>query len=102
MACDESYAIINEICELIGIGISFNLSLDLFSWWMLVCPGDAGPCLLLLSLLFWLLLDRKFGFTWDLVKGSLCFIFSKVVIYAYDAQYYQGQGSCKGICVQLC
>ena len=26
MACDGSYAIVNEICNLIGIGMSSNLS----------------------------------------------------------------------------
>ena len=26
MACDGSYAIVNEICDLIGIGMSSNLS----------------------------------------------------------------------------
>ena len=32
MACDGSYAIVNEICDLFGVGMSSNLSQALLSW----------------------------------------------------------------------
>ena len=67
---------------------------------MQVCPGDAGPCLLLLLLLYWLLLDRKFTSTWDLVERSLYLGLSLVVVHAYDSQCCQGQRSCKETHVQ--
>ena len=69
---------------------------------MQVCPGDASLCLLLLLLSCWSLLDGKFASTWDLVEGSLYLAFSLVAVYACNTQCCQGQGSCNGVCMQLC
>ena len=102
MVCDGSYAVVNEIRDLIGIGMSSTLSWALLSWQLQVCPGDAGTCLLLLLLLYWLFARRQFASTWDLVEGFFCHVSSPVAVYACDAQCCQGWGSCKVTRVQLC
>ena len=76
MACKESNTIINAILNLIGTGISSNLSWALLTQQNQVCLDNSGPCLLLLWLLYWYLPDMKFASTWDLVEGSLFLVFS--------------------------
>ena len=59
---------------------------------MQVCPGDAGPYLLVLLLLYWFFPDKKFASTWDLVEGSLHHVFSLVAVYACGPSVVKGGG----------